>query len=301
MILCQVSLRVAAPSTLIRAKSDVALTIAAAVEHIVMIDVALSYWTFLEYFLVFTLRMKYRTRAEQIAVYSTSLYWPVAHGCVSAKRIDGLRDRDTKKKKVSGDKNSERAEESSAVKRGKKHKCVKDDTSSFSRVPFFFSLYYLSFVVDEVCVRGGQATIMNFSLCLIIIIIIIIITSSLLILLLLLLLYYVRLDTGFTILRNVHVLWVRAPLSKKKKTVPQASTFLPVPETDISPSILSHGIFRFTSPAPSRRTAITLRFWKRFYSPASVFAHGGEDGFLFRGTPRFRPPSWLSSRKNDSS
>jgi len=27
--------------------------------------------------------------------------------------------------------------------------------------------------------------------------------------------YYFRLDTGFTILRNVHVLWVRAPLSKQ--------------------------------------------------------------------------------------
>lgn len=135
---------------------------------------------------------------------------------------------------------------------------------------------------------------MNFSLCLIIIIIIII-TSSLLILLLLLLLYYVRLDTGFTILRNVHVLWVRAPLSKKK-TIPQASTFLPVPETDISSSILSHGIFRFTSPAPSRRTAITLRFWERFYSPASVFAHGGEDGSYFAGLLGFvhRP----ANRKN---
>jgi len=42
-----------------------------------------------------------------------------------------------KKKKISGDKNSEGAEESSAKKGGGKHKCVKDDTSSFSKVPFF--------------------------------------------------------------------------------------------------------------------------------------------------------------------
>jgi len=62
--------------------------------------------------------------------------------------------RDTEK--ISGDENSEGAEESFAKKKmgEKKHKCVKDDTSSFSRVPFF-SLYYLSFKIGEVCVRGG--------------------------------------------------------------------------------------------------------------------------------------------------
>lgn len=61
-------------------------------------------------------------------------------------------------RKVSGDKNSEGGGRVSSAERGddekKKHKCVKDDTSSFSRVPFF-SLYYLSFIIGEVCVRGG--------------------------------------------------------------------------------------------------------------------------------------------------
>lgn len=77
---------------------------------------------------------------------------------------------------------------------------MKDDTSSFSRVPFFFSLYYLSFVVGEVCVRGGQATTMN--LCLIImIIIIVIITSSLLILL-----WFIILAVLFSARHGLHYL-----------------------------------------------------------------------------------------------
>jgi len=126
------------------------------------------------------------------------------------------------------------------------------------------SLKYLFFTVLPVVYNrwgvrawGDQATIMNFSLCLIIIIIIITSSLILLSLLLFLLLYYVRLDTGFTILRNVHVLWVRAPLSKQYLKL---QLFFRFPTTRYLSSILSHGVLRFTSPAPSRRTAITLRF-----------------------------------------
>jgi len=123
---------------------------------------------------------------------------------------------------------------------------------------------------------------MNFSLCLIIIIIVIIITSSLILLsLLFLLLYYVRLDTGFTILRNVHVLWVRAPLSKQYLKL---QLFFWFPAT--RPIPLQYPVprsFSFHEPGPFTTHRHHVALLKAFYSPASVFAHGGEDGTYFAG------------------
>lgn len=131
--------------------------------------------------------------------------------------------------------------------------------------------------------RGGQATLMNFSLCLIITIIIIITSSLLILLLLLFLLYYVRLDTGFTILRNVHVLWVRAPLSKQ---VPQASNFSSGSrQRDRQPSRVSCPTEFFVSRARPLHDAPPSRcaFKSVLFTGQRVFAHGGEDGSCFAG------------------
>lgn len=79
------------------------------------------------------------------------------------------------------------------------------------------------------------------------------------IIVIMLLCYYFRLDTGFTILRNVHVLWVRAPLSKQYLK-PHFSFDFPKQRDRHLPVSSPTEFFVFTSPAPSRRTAITLRF-----------------------------------------
>lgn len=84
-----------------------------------------------------------------------------------------------------------------------------------------------------------------------------------------LLCYYFRLDTGFTILRNVHVLWVRAPLSKQYLK-PHFSFDFPNNETDTSQCLLlrsfSFSRARPLHDAPPSRCAFNA------YSPASVFA-----------------------------
>lgn len=90
------------------------------------------------------------------------------------------------------------------------------------------------------------------------------------------------------------MLWVRAPLSKQ---VPQASTFLPVPdnETDTSSSCPVPTEFfvsraRPLHDAPPSRCAFksVLFTGQRFRTPGVKTEY-----IWFRGTPRFRPPSWL--------
>lgn len=124
-------------------------------------------------------------------------------------------------------------------------------------------------LVGEACVRGGQAAIVNF------------LSLSFFFFFVMPSLHYaVVIVVGFIfgstraslyILRNVHVLWVRAPLSR---TIPTDFPFEILSFRDqteihrfrfslslivLSSSSLLRVFFCFTSPGPSRRTAITPR------------------------------------------
>lgn len=97
--------------------------------------------------------------------------------------------------------------------------------------------------------------------------------------------YYFWLDTGFTILRNVHVLWVRAPLQANS-----TSTFLSIPEyyreTDTSQCpVHTECFFSFSfffcfcshEPGPLHH-APPSRCAFNAYIHRPAFSHVGEDG-----------------------
>jgi len=126
---------------------------------------------------------------------------------------------------------------------------------------------------DEVCVRGGQAAITEFF------VVLTWFVWSLSLSLSLLLRIIFGSTPGFTILRNVHVLWVRAPLSRQTTVL---LLFLSVPETTRPTHLpVSHpvGVFRFTSPGPITDAPPSCCAFNA-YSPASAFSHVGQDGFL---------------------
>lgn len=63
---------------------------------------------------------KRKRKNKTIAVYSTSLYWPVAHGyAFSAKRIDGLRDRNSESNETKKNSEGRRKRRESSAERGK--------------------------------------------------------------------------------------------------------------------------------------------------------------------------------------
>lgn len=73
--------------------------------------------------------------------------------------------------------------------------------------------------------------------------------------------------------------------STLKQTVPQAPTFLPV-SRQRDRHLIQCPVprsFSFHEPGPFTTHRHHVALLKAFYSPASVFAHGGEDGSCFAG------------------
>ena len=173
-----------------------------------------------------------------IAVYSTSLYWPVAHGCVERKAIGGLRDRIEKRFKWKKKKKKKKYFNWSAKseKKKKEKKLFQEPFLRGRHVEFhclqFFSLYYLNKTFSLLLLllvyswwgvrewgAGGSAhanaqIIYIYNRCNVFFFLFFIIqyiTFVLCVCVYVFFLFFFLCSIRASFLHNVHVLWVRAP------------------------------------------------------------------------------------------